>query len=102
MEPLSAFYNGPLVVLDFQSLYPSIMIAYNYCYSTCLGRVTNFRGRNKFGVTELDQPQGLLETLQGYINSEETSHLLITSIYINVLGAFSCTERDHVCKAVSA
>ncbi|KAG1768268.1 hypothetical protein EV702DRAFT_739195 [Suillus placidus] len=34
MEPLSAFYNGPLVVLDFQSLYPSIMIAYNYCYST--------------------------------------------------------------------
>lgn len=31
MEPLSAFYNSPLVVLDFQSLYPSVMIAYNYC-----------------------------------------------------------------------
>jgi len=31
MEPLSAFYKGPLVVLDFQSLYPSVMIAYNYC-----------------------------------------------------------------------
>ncbi|CAE6520675.1 unnamed protein product [Rhizoctonia solani] len=29
MEPESAFYT-PLVVLDFQSLYPSIMIAYNY------------------------------------------------------------------------
>lgn len=30
MEPQSAFYKSPLLVLDFQSLYPSIMIAYNY------------------------------------------------------------------------
>jgi DNA polymerase zeta len=68
MEPLSAFYGSPLVVLDFQSLYPSIMIAYNYCYSTCLGRITNFKGCNKFGVTELRQPKGLLATLQDHIN----------------------------------
>lgn len=33
MEPQSAFYKGPLLVMDFQSLYPSVMIAYNYCYS---------------------------------------------------------------------
>ncbi|KAI9569796.1 hypothetical protein HD554DRAFT_2087438 [Boletus coccyginus] len=67
MEPLSAFYNGPLLVLDFQSLYPSIMIAYNYCYSTCLGRAVDFQGRNKLGVTDLDLPPGLLEKLQDYI-----------------------------------
>ncbi|KIJ68443.1 hypothetical protein HYDPIDRAFT_124966 [Hydnomerulius pinastri MD-312] len=67
MEPLSAFYNGPLVVLDFQSLYPSVMIAYNYCYSTCLGRIADFQGRNKLGVADLDLPPGLLEKLQDYI-----------------------------------
>ncbi|THH17005.1 hypothetical protein EW146_g3727 [Bondarzewia mesenterica] len=67
MEPLSAFYNSPLIVLDFQSLYPSVMIAYNYCYSTCLGRVTAFKGQNKFGVTELNHPTGLLNTLQEHI-----------------------------------
>ncbi|KIK47777.1 hypothetical protein CY34DRAFT_73289 [Suillus luteus UH-Slu-Lm8-n1] len=67
MEPLSAFYNGPLVVLDFQSLYPSIMIAYNYCYSTCLGRIVDFQGRNKFGVVDLQRPRGLLENLQDHI-----------------------------------
>ncbi|KZT52402.1 hypothetical protein CALCODRAFT_520743 [Calocera cornea HHB12733] len=64
MEPQSAFYKGPLVVLDFTSLYPSIMIAYNYCYSTCLGRVGHFKGKSKFGVTDLNLPPGILELLK--------------------------------------
>lgn len=44
MEPESKFYADPVIVLDFQSLYPSMIIAYNYCFSTCLGRV-EFLGR---------------------------------------------------------
>ncbi|KAF8168090.1 hypothetical protein B0H34DRAFT_786325 [Crassisporium funariophilum] len=68
MEPVSAFYSSPLVVLDFQSLYPSIMIAYNYCYSTCLGRVTEFKGAYKFGILDhLDIPPALLNKLQDHI-----------------------------------
>jgi DNA polymerase zeta len=38
MEPESRMYCHPVVVLDFQSLYPSMVIAYNLCYSTCVGR----------------------------------------------------------------
>jgi DNA polymerase zeta len=68
MEPQSAFYNSPLLVLDFQSLYPSAMIAYNYCYSTFLGRIVNWRGTNKMGFTEFRRQQRLLELLKDHIN----------------------------------
>lgn len=64
LEPLSAFYKGPLLVLDFQSLYPSIMIAYNICYSTCLGRISKFRDTWKLGFTEHELPRGLLSLLE--------------------------------------
>lgn len=63
-EPHSAFYKSPLLVLDFQSLYPSMMIAYNLCYTTCLGRLASFKGSNKLGYTELDLPPGLLARLE--------------------------------------
>lgn len=68
MEPQSAFYNSPLLVLDFQSLYPSVMIAYNYCYSTFLGRIVNWRGTNKMGFSEYKRQQRLLELLKDHIN----------------------------------
>ncbi|GAV63152.1 LOW QUALITY PROTEIN: DNA_pol_B domain-containing protein/DNA_pol_B_exo1 domain-containing protein/zf-C4pol domain-containing protein, partial [Cephalotus follicularis] len=49
MEPESGFYADPVVVLDFQSLYPSMVIAYNLCYCTCLGKVVPAKA-NTLGV----------------------------------------------------
>ena len=68
MEPQSAFYNSPLLVLDFQSLYPSVMIAYNYCYSTCLGRIVKWRDTNKLGFADFARQPGLLELVKDKIN----------------------------------
>ncbi|CAK9012010.1 unnamed protein product [Durusdinium trenchii] len=57
MEPRSGFYFDPVVVLDFQSLYPSIIIAYNLCFSTCVGRLQeHLKGATaKLGVLEAYQ-----------------------------------------------
>ncbi|XP_030055078.1 DNA polymerase zeta catalytic subunit isoform X2 [Microcaecilia unicolor] len=62
MEPESRFYSNSILVLDFQSLYPSIIIAYNYCFSTCLGHVENL-GKPEafpFGCTSQRVPPDLL------------------------------------------
>ncbi|KAF2132340.1 hypothetical protein P153DRAFT_335156 [Dothidotthia symphoricarpi CBS 119687] len=68
MEPQSAFYSSPLLVLDFQSLYPSVMIAYNYCYSTCLGRIVSWRGTNKMGFMDFKREPRLLELVKDHVN----------------------------------
>jgi DNA polymerase delta subunit 1 len=34
IEPKKGYYNQPIVTLDFSSLYPSIMMAHNLCYTT--------------------------------------------------------------------
>ncbi|XP_031766612.2 DNA polymerase zeta catalytic subunit isoform X2 [Galleria mellonella] len=64
-EPESRFYSDPVIVLDFQSLYPSMMIAYNYCFSTCIGRVQNINGdaAYEFGAWRLRIPKAKLEAL---------------------------------------
>jgi DNA polymerase zeta len=82
MEPQSAFYSSPLVVLDFQSLYPSIMIAYNYCYSTCLGRVQPFQEKYKFGVVNLDLPNGLVGQLKDNVTGRSPLVFQLSATYI--------------------
>ncbi|KAF6018928.1 POLD1 [Bugula neritina] len=36
IEPVRGYYNTPIATLDFASLYPSIMMAHNLCYTTLL------------------------------------------------------------------
>ena len=36
IEPVRGYYSNPIATLDFSSLYPSIMMAHNLCYTTLL------------------------------------------------------------------
>ncbi|XAR52606.1 DNA-directed DNA polymerase [Bertholletia excelsa] len=63
MEPESGFYADPVVVLDFQSLYPSMIIAYNLCFCTCLGNVVPSKS-NTLGVSSYSPSLHLLRDLK--------------------------------------
>jgi hypothetical protein len=43
LEPKAGFYEKPIATLDFASLYPSIMMAYNLCYCTLVNIWTFFQ-----------------------------------------------------------
>lgn len=66
MEPESGFYADPVVVLDFQSLYPSMIIAYNLCYSTCLGNIAPSKA-NTLGVSPFSPDPDILRKLKDQI-----------------------------------
>nr|XP_012234018.1 PREDICTED: DNA polymerase zeta catalytic subunit [Linepithema humile] len=70
MEPESKLYTDPLIVLDFQSLYPSMIIAYNYCFSTCLGRIEHVGqyGPFQFGAATLRVNKNTALKLQDKMN----------------------------------
>ncbi|GBG24815.1 DNA polymerase delta catalytic subunit [Hondaea fermentalgiana] len=36
IEPIRGFYDEPIATLDFASLYPSVMMAHNLCYTTLI------------------------------------------------------------------
>ncbi len=36
LEPHKGYYDMPIAILDFSLLCPSIMVAYNLCYTTLL------------------------------------------------------------------
>jgi hypothetical protein len=108
MEPESGFYEDPVVVLDFQSLYPSVMIAYNYCYSTCLGKLG---GGTKLGVmTDYVVQDGILPLMQDHLNSTYSYLSLLSYMrWKVVVGAWltcsrhtsfvdSRAEPCHVCE----
>jgi DNA polymerase delta subunit 1 len=40
LEPKQGYYDRPVATLDFASLYPSIMMAHNLCYTTLVPRST--------------------------------------------------------------
>merc|ERR1712223_571857 len=46
IEPKRGYYDVPIATLDFSSLYPSIMMAHNLCYTTLLKK----GGSERFGL----------------------------------------------------
>ncbi|PPQ66648.1 hypothetical protein CVT26_009402 [Gymnopilus dilepis] len=56
IEPHKGYYDVPIATLDFASLYPSIMMAHNLCYTTLLEKPAIERLKLQEGVDYIKTP----------------------------------------------
>lgn len=58
IEPIRGYYDVPVATLDFASLYPSIMMAHNLCYTTLINKRTIDKLELKEGKDYTKTPNG--------------------------------------------
>lgn len=80
MDPLKGFYEDPIAVLDFSSLYPSIMISKNLCYTTLLTR------------DQYSSIGGIQTPTNNYFCSAETKEGLLPGVLKDLLKARKHTK----------
>jgi len=77
IEPTRGYYDVPIATLDFASLYPSIMMAHNLCYTTLLDKATIERLKLVEGEDYVYTPnKGKLDYLPDLIADRQITLLL--------------------------
>ncbi|EWC46541.1 DNA polymerase delta catalytic subunit [Drechslerella stenobrocha 248] len=88
IEPTRGFYKEPVATLDFSSLYPSIMMAHNLCYTTFTKQEHMDRMGLKLGTDYHETPNGDL-----FVDASVRKGLLVT-IFEDLLGARKKAKND--------
>lgn len=83
LEPRKGFYNEPIATLDFASLYPSIMMAHNLCYTTLLQVNTTPHGSTGGGIQALVQRYNLTD--EDYIKTPTGAYFVKSHICHGIL-----------------
>ena len=85
LDPVKNYYQVPIATLDFASLYPSIMQAYNLCYSTLV---------NPSDVAKLD-PKTYKKSENGHVFvTTETKKGILPTILSELLDARKRAKKD--------
>ncbi|WVQ62616.1 uncharacterized protein L199_000763 [Kwoniella botswanensis] len=88
IEPTKGFYDVPIATLDFASLYPSIMMAHNLCYTTLLDKNTIDRLKLEEGKDYVHTPNN------DYFATTNRRKGLLPTILENLLGARKRAKQD--------
>ncbi|RKP11132.1 DNA polymerase family B-domain-containing protein [Thamnocephalis sphaerospora] len=88
IEPEKGYYDVPIATLDFSSLYPSIMMAHNLCYTTLLTHQTVEQHGLKLDVDYVKTPNNDL-----FVKTSQRKGLLPT-ILENLLAARKRAKSD--------
>ncbi|WRT63862.1 uncharacterized protein IL334_000787 [Kwoniella shivajii] len=88
IEPTKGYYDVPIATLDFASLYPSIMMAHNLCYTTLLDKATIERLKLVEGKDYVHTPNN------DYFATTNKRKGLLPIILENLLGARKKAKQD--------
>ena len=86
VEPKKGFYDTPITTLDFASLYPSIMIAHNLCYTTLI--------RTDMKNIKLDENEITKTPLNHFFVKSSVKKGILPEILENLLSARSKAKKD--------
>lgn len=88
IEPKRGYYDVPISTLDFSSLYPSIMMAHNLCYTTLLDKRTIERLKLEEGKDYTRTPNG-----ECFVNTSRRKGIL-PNVLEELLGARKRAKAD--------
>ncbi|KAI0313537.1 DNA polymerase family B-domain-containing protein [Amylostereum chailletii] len=88
IEPKKGYYDAPIATLDFSSLYPSIMMAHNLCYTTLLDKATIERLNLEKDVDYIQTPNN-----DFFVKSSKRKGLLPT-VLEDLIGARKRAKAD--------
>jgi DNA polymerase zeta len=91
LEPLSGHQQDPVVVCDFTALYPSLVIAYNLCYSTCAGRLDYHSTRSE--MHREGKTTGKIGPLE---YSQRRTATVLTHHMKSLRGGYSDKDRAYI------
>eukprot|EP00794_Sanderia_malayensis_P008104 gene8104-8972_t len=85
IEPVKGYYDVPIATLDFASLYPSIMMAHNLCYTTLL---------TPQAAKELNADEYIITPCGNYFVKNRLRKGLLPEILESLLGARKKAKAD--------
>ncbi|CCK68230.1 DNA-directed DNA polymerase delta POL3 KNAG_0A05660 [Huiozyma naganishii CBS 8797] len=88
IEPIRGYYDVPIATLDFNSLYPSIMMAHNLCYTTLCNKATVERMNLKKDEDYIITPNG------DYFVTDKLRRGILPIILDELISARSRAKKD--------
>ncbi|KAL5492332.1 POL3 [Sanghuangporus weigelae] len=88
IEPKKGYYDAPIATLDFSSLYPSIMMAHNLCYTTLLDLNTINRLNLEKGKDYIQTPNN------DFFATKEKRKGLLPSVLEDLIAARKRAKAD--------
>ncbi|GAV51761.1 hypothetical protein ZYGR_0AF02320 [Zygosaccharomyces rouxii] len=88
IEPIRGYYDIPISTLDFSSLYPSIMMAHNLCYTTLTNKSTVEKYNLKLDEDYIVTPNG------DYFVTSKVRRGILPTILDELIGARKRAKKD--------